>query len=222
MLENTSTSLITALRQEAATERQGALVIGVPSGELVSCRLPTQFGEFTLSGMQDPVTGEELLALSMGTLDDRKPVLARLHSECVTGDCFFSLKCDCGPQLKAAMKAVAEEGRGVIVYLRQEGRGIGILNKIRAYALQDKGADTVDANRLLGLPDDARQYDGAKRILEALGVRSLRLMTNNPSKLEAMQKLGLKISERVPLHVGRGRHNRGYLKTKASRMGHLS
>lgn len=190
-------------------------------GELATCNLPTAWGDFRLSAMEDPVTGEELIALSMGDIADGRPVLARLHSECLTGDGFFSLKCDCGPQLEAAMKAVAREGRGVVVYLRQEGRGIGLVNKVRAYALQDKGADTVDANRMLGLPDDARRYDGAKRLLDALGVHSVRLMTNNPAKIAALAELGIIVSERVPLHVGETRQNLRYLKTKAERMGHL-
>jgi GTP cyclohydrolase II len=188
---------------------------------LAVCNLPTVWGDFRLAAMNDPVTGEELIALFMGDVADGKPVLTRLHSECLTGDGFFSLKCDCGPQLEAAMKAVAAEGRGIVVYLRQEGRGIGLVNKVRAYALQDRGADTVDANRLLGLPDDARRYDGAARILAALGVTTVRLMTNNPAKLAALADLGVEVAERVPLQVGTTRQNLNYLRTKAERMGHM-
>lgn len=188
---------------------------------LAVCNLPTEWGDFRLAAMEDPVTGEELIALFKGDIADGRPVLARMHSECLTGDGFFSLKCDCGPQLEAAMKAVASEGRGVVLYLRQEGRGIGLVNKVRAYALQDQGADTVDANRLLGLPDDARRYDGAKRMLDALGVHAVRLMTNNPAKIAALTELGVSVVERVPLHVGETRQNLKYLRTKAVRMGHL-
>ncbi|KQV78233.1 GTP cyclohydrolase II [Rhizobacter sp. Root1221] len=188
---------------------------------LVSCWLPTELGEFQLHGVADPLTGREHAALTMGDLTNGEPVLTRVHSECLTGDTLFSLKCDCGPQLQGAIEAIAKEGRGALVYLRQEGRGIGLVNKIRAYALQQAGADTVDANRLLGLPDDSRDYKMAHDILAALGVSSVRLMTNNPGKVEALRKLGILVTERVELNVGRNPHNHGYLDTKARRMGHL-
>lgn len=187
---------------------------------LVSCRLPTAWGEFTLHGMRDLATGQEHAALSMGPIDDGQPVLTRVHSECLTGDTLFSLRCDCGPQLQGGLRAIAAEGRGVLLYLRQEGRGIGLVNKIRAYALQQAGADTVDANRLLGLPDDARDYRIAADLLDQLGVRQVRLLTNNPAKVAALQQLGIAITERVPLPIPPNPHNRGYLQTKRRRMGH--
>ncbi|HSV71678.1 MAG TPA: GTP cyclohydrolase II [Methylibium sp.] len=185
-----------------------------------ACGLPTLMGRFALHGWLDPASGREHASLSMGDLAVGGPVLARVHSECLTGDALMSLRCDCGPQLHAAMEAIAAAGRGVLVYLRQEGRGIGLVNKVRAYALQDAGADTVDANRLLGLPDDARDYRAAGDILEALGVGRVRLMTNNPAKVAALQRLGIEVAERVPLHAGRNRYNRRYLDAKQRRMGH--
>ena len=188
---------------------------------LVSCWLPTELGEFQLHGAADPVTGREHAALTMGDVGNGEPVLTRVHSECLTGDTLFSLKCDCGPQLQGAIEAIAKEGRGALIYLRQEGRGIGLVNKIRAYALQQAGADTVDANRLLGLPDDSRDYKMAHDILLALGISSVRLMTNNPGKVDALRKFGTLVTERVELNVGRNPHNHGYLDTKARRMGHL-
>lgn len=184
-----------------------------------SCRLPTEMGEFTLHGFRD-ATGREHAALTIGAVNDGLPVLTRLHSECLTGDTLFSLKCDCGPQLQAAQQAIATEGRGVLLYLRQEGRGIGLVDKIRAYALQDAGADTVEANRRLGLPDDARDYRVASQMLHTLGVCSVRLLTNNPAKVEALRALGVAVEERLPLRAGENPHNSGYLLTKALRMGH--
>lgn len=191
-------------------------------GQLVSCRLPTEWGTFDLHGMVDAQTGQEHAAMSMGVLDDGAPVLARLHSECLTGDTFYSLKCDCGAQLQAGLRAIAEAGRGVLLYLRQEGRGIGLVNKIRAYALQQAGADTVEANRLLGLPDDARDYAVAAEMLRKLGVRQVRLLTNNPAKMAALKGLGIAVVDRVPLHTPTNPHNEGYLQTKSRRMGHYA
>lgn len=185
-----------------------------------ACGLPTLMGRFELHGWLDPAGGREHASLSMGDLASGAPVLARIHSECLTGDALLSLRCDCGPQLHAAMEAIAAAGRGVLVYLRQEGRGIGLVNKVRAYALQDAGADTVDANRLLGLPDDARDYRAAGDIFKALDVSRVRLMTNNPAKVAALQRLGIEVAERVPLHAGHNRHNRRYLDAKQRRMGH--
>lgn len=192
----------------------------VPRGTLVSCKLPTQWGEFDLHGLVDVNTGAEHAAMSMGSLDDAEPVLTRVHSECLTGDTLYSLKCDCGAQLEAGLKAIAEAGRGVLLYLRQEGRGIGLVNKIRAYALQQAGADTVEANRLLGLPDDARDYAVAADMLRGLGVQRVRLLTNNPAKVDALERLGIAVVERVPLHTLPNPHNAGYLRTKSRRMGH--
>lgn len=184
------------------------------------CRLPTEYGVFALHGFEE-AGGQEHVALVMGDVANGVPVLSRIHSECLTGDALFSQKCDCGPQLQAAMQAVQAEGRGVIVYLRQEGRGIGLINKIRAYRLQDEGMDTVEANLALGLPVDARDFTLAKAIYEHLGVASVRLLTNNPEKLATMRASGINVVERVPLQVGVNPENQGYLNTKAAKLGHL-
>lgn len=186
----------------------------------VTTRLPTPWGEFRLIGFVD-ADDKEHLALAMGELEQGEPVLARVHSECLTGDALFSQRCDCGPQLEAAMARIGELGRGVIVYLRQEGRGIGLINKLRAYAEQDRGADTVQANEMLGFLPDARDYAVAAEILRALGVSQVRLMTNNPKKLEALRAHGVDVVERVPHQVEAGPHNRHYLQTKANKLGHL-
>jgi GTP cyclohydrolase II len=191
-------------------------------GTLVSCKLPTRWGEFDLHGIVDPDTRQEHAAMSMGKLGTDEPVLIRVHSECLTGDTLYSLKCDCGAQLEAGLKAIAEAGRGVLLYLRQEGRGIGLVNKIRAYALQQAGADTVMANRMLGLPDDARDYAIAARMLQQMGVRQVRLLTNNPVKVDALRALGIDVVARVPLHTPPNPHNLGYIQTKAQRMGHYA
>ena len=193
----------------------------MPLQHITSCRLPTEHGIYQMHGYQDSRTGQEHIALVMGDITTPEPVLSRVHSECLTGDALFSQKCDCGPQLQAAMQAVQREGRGVIVYLRQEGRGIGLINKIRAYALQDQGLDTVEANLALGLPVDARDFSLAQAIYQHLGVHSIRLLTNNPDKISKMEKSGIKITERVPLLVGQNSENTGYLKTKAAKLGHL-
>ncbi len=185
--------------------------------------LPTKFGDFTLYGYKNLINGDHHEALAMGDFSDGKPVLTRVHSECLTGDTFSSLKCDCGDQLASALKKIADEGRGVLVYLSQEGRGIGILNKIRAYALQDQGYDTVDANLKLGLPEDARDYTEGAQILKDLGVQKIRLMTNNPKKISGLEKslLGLEITERVPIEMPVQKYDRFYMETKKTRMGHL-
>ena len=185
------------------------------------CLLPTRWADFSLHGYADPSTGLEHVALTLGDFSDGAPVLLRLHSECLTGDTLFSLRCDCGPQLEASLRAIAAEGRGALVYLRQEGRGIGLINKIRAYALQDTGADTVDANRMLGFADDARDYRFAAHIVQTLGIHKARLLTNNPLKVRALEAQGIEVVERIPLHVGANPLNRRYLNTKAHRMGHL-
>ena len=159
---------------------------------VAACRLPTEWGVFTLHGFEDE-NGQEHVALTMGDVSDGLPVLARVHSECLTGDALFSRKCDCGPQLQAAMQAVQREGRGAIAYLRQEGRGIGLINKIRAYRLQDQGLDTVEANLALGLPVDARDFGLAQQIFAHLGIRSVRLLTNNPDKVETLHSAGIEV-----------------------------
>lgn len=185
------------------------------------CRLPTQYGIFTLHGFQDIRNNQEHIALSMGNINDGAPVLSRIHSECLTGDALFSQKCDCGPQLEAALQAIQNEQRGLIVYLRQEGRGIGLINKIRAYALQDTGLDTVEANLALKLPVDARDFSIAKYIYEHLGVHSIKLLTNNPEKLQTLQDCGIHIQERIPLLIGVNPENERYLHTKAQKLHHL-
>ncbi|MER5443828.1 bifunctional 3,4-dihydroxy-2-butanone-4-phosphate synthase/GTP cyclohydrolase II [Streptomyces sp. NPDC002790] len=184
-------------------------------------QLPTAFGDFTAYGYRSTVDGVEHVALVHGELGDGEEVLARIHSECLTGDVFHSLRCDCGPQLEESMRRIVEEGRGVVVYLRgHEGRGIGLVSKLRAYELQEQGRDTLDANLELGLPADARDYAAGAQILGDLGVRSLRLMTNNPDKTEALTRHGLKVAEREPMPVTAGEHNLRYLRTKRDRMGH--
>lgn len=185
-------------------------------------KLPTAFGNFEIIAFQDQSTGEEHVALAKGLENvPTGPVLVRMHSECLTGDAFGSLKCDCGPQLHSAMKMINDEGQGVILYLRQEGRGIGLTNKIRAYALQDQGHDTLDANLLLNLPADARHYDMCAIMLDYLQVKEVRLITNNPLKINALKDLGVNVVERVPLTVGLNIFNKGYLETKKKRMSHM-
>ena len=188
---------------------------------IAASKLPTPFAEFTMHGFLDEETGKEHVALTLGEIADGAPVLGRLHSECLTGDALFSLRCDCGAQLEAALRAIATEGRGVLLYLRQEGRGIGLLNKIRAYSLQDGGADTVQANEQLGFAADMRDYAICLPMLDHLGVHSLQLMTNNPRKVKAMQAVGIEVSQRVSLQVGENPYNKLYLATKAGKLGHL-
>jgi GTP cyclohydrolase II len=183
--------------------------------------LPTRFGHFTVAVYTVDGTPGEAVALMRGPLHGDVIPLVRLHSECLTGDVLGSLRCDCGQQLAAAMELIAEASSGVVLYLRQEGRGIGLANKIRAYALQDQGLDTVDANLALGLPVDQREYASAVGILRELGVRQVRLLTNNPLKSAALERHGIQVVERVPLAVPPNAVNSGYLRTKADRMGHL-
>ncbi len=182
---------------------------------LAQATLPTRHGDF-----EAYVFPDEHVALVHGEVRGREDVLVRVHSECLTGEVFGSLKCDCKPQLDAAMAAVAKAGAGAVLYLRQEGRGIGLANKIRAYALQSRGHDTVDANRLLGLPDDARRYDVARDMLAHLGVASVRLMTNNPAKVRALGGLGVTVTGRVPVIVPPNKHSARYLEAKRARMEH--
>ncbi|OAN11728.1 GTP cyclohydrolase [Photobacterium jeanii] len=172
-------------------------------------------------GFTETATGKEHLALVYGELDPETPPLIRLHSECLTGDALFSARCDCGFQLSRAMQNIVDAGSGVLFYLRQEGRGIGLINKIRAYHLQDDGADTVEANERLGFAADMRDYNFCRGMLSFLNIKSVRLMTNNPRKVNALEKAGIKITERVALQEGNNPHNENYLKTKANKLGHM-
>ena len=185
---------------------------------IAESKLPTPYAEFRVSVFGAP-DGKEHVVIALGKLGGEPP-LVRIHSECLTGDALFSLRCDCGAQLQAALKAIAAEGRGAVLYLRQEGRGIGLGNKIRAYALQDGGADTVEANHQLGLPADARDYSLAVELLKHLKLARIRLMTNNPKKLDALKRDGIEVTERVSIAPGRNPHNADYLDTKARKMGH--
>jgi 3,4-dihydroxy 2-butanone 4-phosphate synthase / GTP cyclohydrolase II len=188
---------------------------------VAEARIPTDFGEFTIIGYRNDVDRAEHVALVYGEVAGQPDVLVRMHSKCLTGDVFGSQRCDCGVQLHRAMELVAQEGRGVIVYLDQEGRGIGLLNKIRAYALQDAGADTVQANERLGFAPDLRNYGIGAQILRDLGLSSIRVMTNNPRKLVGLEGYGLQITARVPLIADPNRENRGYLQVKRDKLGHL-
>jgi GTP cyclohydrolase II len=187
---------------------------------MASCALPTPWASFNLHAFLEPSTGKEHLAMTLGDISNGEPVLARLHSECLTGDTLFSQRCDCGAQLEGALQRIAEEGRGILLYLRQEGRGIGLVNKIRAYALQEQGADTVEANHQLGFADDLRNYDVCAPIFQYFGIRSLRLMTNNPRKLDALKELEIS-TERVAHIADSTDQNQRYLQTKANKLGHL-
>ena len=184
-------------------------------------RLPTPFGEFGLHCYVARTDGREHLALVFGTVTNREGILVRVHSECLTGDVFHSCRCDCGEQLEEAMRMVAEEGAGVIVYMRQEGRGIGLAKKLHAYHLQERGLDTVEANEKLGFAPDLREYGLGAQILLNLGIRSIRLLTNNPRKIVGLEGFGLNIVERVPIVVPAHEHNRDYLRTKKERLGHM-
>ena len=191
-----------------------------PLRKEVETKLMTKYGEFNINGYTDN-DGKAHLALFMGNISDGNPVLCRVHSECLTGDALGSVKCDCGQQYDCAMKEIAKEGRGILLYMRQEGRGIGLINKLKAYELQRQGMDTVDANLALGFPDDMRQYDKAAEILKDLGVNKVRLMTNNPDKVHKLQALGIEIAERVPIIVNYNSSADFYMHTKQDKMGHI-
>ena len=189
-----------------------------------SCDLPTRFATFRMHGFCETTSEgvrKEHVVLTLGQMQPDQPVLARIHSECLTGDGLFSLRCDCGAQLEGAMQAIADAGHGAIFYLRQEGRGIGLMNKVRAYHLQDDGADTVEANEALGFGADQRTYEILQPMASHLGIHQVRLMTNNPRKVAAMDGMGIQVIERVALRRGENRHNEKYLSAKGSRLGHL-
>ena len=186
-----------------------------------TAKLPTPWAVFDMHGFEDLENDKEHVLLTLGDVSDQESVLTRIHSECLTGDALFSMRCDCGSQLQTSLERIAEEGHGALLYLRQEGRGIGLLNKIKAYKLQDCGADTVEANEELGFGADIRDYSMCKTMLDHVCIERLRLLTNNPRKVDALQALGFEVVERIPLRTGENPHNARYLATKAGKLGHL-
>ncbi|MCX5592735.1 GTP cyclohydrolase II [Alcaligenes endophyticus] len=186
-----------------------------------SSQLPTPWAVFKIHVFIEPATQKEHVMLTLGDVAGEEPILARIHSECLTGDALFSLRCDCGPQLQLALERIAQEGKGALLYLRQEGRGIGLANKIRAYKLQDEGADTVEANERLGFPADMRRFDMCKDMLDFMGIKRVRLMTNNPRKVKTLEDIGIEVSERIAHQIEDNPYNKNYLNTKRLRLGHM-
>lgn len=193
----------------------------MPIGIVAKAKLPTQFGYFTIYAFCNDIDGQEHIAIVKGNVKGKFNVALRMHSECLTGDALHSLRCDCHAQLVAAMRNISKMPRGVLLYLRQEGRGIGITNKIRAYELQDRGMDTVEANLALGLPADGRDYKAAAAMMKELGIRSIALITNNPEKIDNLLKHGVKVVRRIPHEFGRTKYNRAYLRVKKNKMAHI-
>lgn len=187
--------------------------------KIAKAKLPTHWGDFSVIAYEDETLGEEHLLLYLGELNENS--LLRIHSQCLTGDALYSLKCDCGSQLAKAMEAIAREGCGMIIYMAQEGRGIGLVNKIRAYELQDKGLNTIEANEALGFAADERDYSYCKEILASVGISSVRLMTNNPTKIKGLEEVGIEVTERVSIEIEPNKYNEDYLKIKAEYMGHM-
>jgi 3,4-dihydroxy 2-butanone 4-phosphate synthase/GTP cyclohydrolase II len=188
---------------------------------IAEATLPTEFGLFKIVGFQNRYTGEEIVALVKGELNAQAPTLVRLHSQCLTGDVFHSVKCDCGRQLHQALKLIELEGAGALIYQPQEGRGIGLMNKIRAYALQDEGLDTVEANLSLGFEADLRQYESCAEVIKLLGLGRIRLMSNNPEKIAGLREAGIEVVERVPMEIEADERSMNYLRTKKEKLGHL-
>lgn len=202
-------------------ERRSAGDDGICVQLVATANLPTRYGNFTIAGFYDTGRKKEHIALIKGCVRDHEECVVRIHSECHTGDIFGSLKCDCRDQLEASLDYISKKPCGVLIYLKQEGRGIGLLNKIKAYKLQDLGLDTVEANEFLGFPDDLREYSVAAKIIQILGIKSIALFTNNPEKIKGLQKEGINVVKRIPLIVKPNTYNRLYLRTKKKKMGHL-
>ena len=221
-IRNHPSSHLQRCRSQLVQDANSSRRVTSPTVECVAqARLPTSFGEFRIIGYRSRSSNEEYVALVQGELRKDRPTLVRIHSQCLTGDVFGSTKCDCGQQLRSAMQLIEREGSGAIIYQQKEGRGIGLINKIRAYALQDKGADTIEANEMLGLAVDLRCFEQCAEILHDLGVNKVRLMSNNPQKIQTLEEMGIDVVERVPLPIQPTEAAKGYLRTKKERLGHL-